>query len=116
LVVGKKGAKLQESAAGGTEKDSCKIQLPRDRKDGLPIRSFICKGASMDFLTTMLPNIAPAYVDLPVVNFTELAGRYDFTLDWTPRGAGGGRGAAAGGDVPAAPDPEGLTMFDAVQN
>ena len=124
LVAGKKGARLQESAAGDAEKHSCKIQTPQQRTDGLILRSFICKKTGMDVLASMLPNIAPAYIDLPVVDLTELKGFYDFTLDWTPRG--GGRGAAGrggdapapgkAGDVPTTSEPDGVTVFDALQS
>jgi hypothetical protein len=122
LVAGKKRARLQESAAGDAEKHSCKIQTPQQRTDGLVLRSLICKKTGMEALASMLPNIAPAYIDLPVDDLTELRGLYDFTLDWTPRG--GGRGAAdrggdapaavKAGDVPATSEPDGVTVFDAL--
>ena len=98
LVVGKKTAKLQESAEGA--KQECHIETPQDRKDGQIIRSYICTGTGMDLLAQMLPRVAPAYVDLPVVNLTELKGAYNFTLGWTPRGAGRG-GAGRGGATEA---------------
>jgi uncharacterized protein (TIGR03435 family) len=88
LVAGKKGAKLHESSPDDAEKPSCKIQTPQQRTDGLLLRSFICKKTGVDRLATVLPAIAPAYVDLPVVDLTELKGLYDFTLGWTPRAAG----------------------------
>lgn len=115
LVAGKKGARLKEPAADDAVKPSCKIQTPQQRTDGLILRTFACKKTGMDELTNMLPRIAAAYIDLPVVNLTELKGSYDFTLEWTPRR--GVRGAAGpAGDAPTAPDPDALTIFDAVQS
>jgi hypothetical protein len=40
----------------------------------------------LDELATGMRGLAPAYIDKPVVNLTELKGRYDFKLGWTPRG------------------------------
>jgi uncharacterized protein (TIGR03435 family) len=124
LVAGKKAVKLQERAAGDGDKPSCKIQGVQQRTDGLFLRSFICKKTSMEELANRLPEAAPAYVDLPVVNLTDLKGLYDFTLAWTPTGGGrggagrGGDAPAAGkaGDMPAASEPDGVTLFDALQS
>jgi len=119
LVVGRKG-RLQESPAGEGQPDDCKIQTPQQRKDGQMIRSFICRRTSMDYLSRMLPRIASGYLDLPVVNLTELTGRYDFTLGWTPRrggrAAGGADASGSGklGEVPTASDAYGLTPFEAL--
>jgi len=123
LVVGKKGASLKESAADATDKPSCQIQRPQQRKDGLILRTFACKKVGMDDLADSLGSIAAAYIDLPVVNLTELKGVYDFTLEWAPRR--GGRGAAMRGEVPAAgksgdaptpSNPDGPDVFDALQS
>ncbi len=98
-MVGKKGAKLHESS-DDAEKPSCKIQPPQERTDGLLLRSFICKKTGIDRLAALLPTIAPAYVDLPVVDLTELKGIYP-----APGGVG---------EVPTTSDPDGLTVFDAL--
>jgi uncharacterized protein (TIGR03435 family) len=122
LVVGKKGAKLKESAAGETDKQSCKIQIPQQRTDGFILRTYTCTKTGMGQLAFALPRIAPAYVDLPAVDLTELKGVYDFTLEWTPRrggrGAAGGAGGAGGvGDaIPTTSDPNDRTVFDALQS
>jgi uncharacterized protein (TIGR03435 family) len=126
LTAGKKGPKLQESTAPGTEESSCKLGTPQDRKDGLILRTLVCKNTPISYLAERLPGVAAAYLDQPVVDLTELKGRYDFTLEWAPRHAG--RGAAARGVVPPAgaaggarepapsADPEGATIFNAVQS
>jgi uncharacterized protein (TIGR03435 family) len=79
---------------------------------------------TMDELANGLRNMAPAYIDRPVVNLTELKGPYDFKLGWTPRGqlmgTAGGRGtegaATAEGAAINVSDPTagGLTVFEAV--
>jgi uncharacterized protein (TIGR03435 family) len=118
LTAGKKGPKLTESTAPASEEASCKMQLPTERKDGQILRSLICKNAPISALVERLPNVAPAYVDHPVVDQTELKGRYDFTLEWAPRRGGRGAvivGGGAAGEVPA-PDPDGATIFGAVQS
>lgn len=118
LVVGKKGSKLKESAADDSSDSDCKIQRAQDRKDGQVLRGFGCKKTSMDDFAEALPDFAPGYIDLPVVNQTELKGVYDFMIEWTPRRGGTFRTAQspAGGDAPATSDADGITIFDAVQN
>jgi uncharacterized protein (TIGR03435 family) len=111
LTFAKKTGKLQESAAGDTEQN-CKLQLPQQRKDGLLLRTWSCTNTNMDNLADSLGQVAAAYVDLPVVNLTELKGAYDFSLEWAPRRAG--RGAAARGEPPPTADPDGPNIFEAV--
>lgn len=80
-----------------------------------------CHKLSMDDLANGLRGAAPAYIDRPVLNLTELTGSYDFQLVWTPRGLmNSGRGSAADGSGPpvggaiGAADPTGMTVFDAI--
>jgi uncharacterized protein (TIGR03435 family) len=54
----------------------------------------------------------------PVLDKTGLTGNYDFKLTWTPeagQGLGAGGGLPAGVDALPAPDPNGPTIFTAVQ-
>jgi uncharacterized protein (TIGR03435 family) len=117
LVVGRKG-KLKESAGEG-DKNSCKVQTPAERKDGQIIRSFMCTQTSMDFLAERLPNVAPGYIELPVVNMTDLKGRYDFTIGWTPRRrttAIGGGDTGKAPEIPTTGESDGFTIFDSLQS
>ena len=68
-------------------------------------------------LAEKLPAMAPAYVNHPAVDASDLDGGWDFALSWTPRanfdGGGGNQqpGAAAG-----ASDPNGdLSLFEGVE-
>jgi uncharacterized protein (TIGR03435 family) len=121
LEVDKKGVKMQQSAKDDSDSD-CKFQSTPPTTDGPVVRSFACKKVSMAELAEMLPGMAPAYVDQPVVNLTGLEGAYDFTLAWTPRSGPGfaraksGDGPGGEGAVPSASMPiEGITVFEAVR-
>jgi uncharacterized protein (TIGR03435 family) len=74
LMVGKTGAKLQESASG--------------TPSGFSMGSGHIEGraASMAALADRLSN-ASFQLGRPVLDRTGLKGAYDFTLDWTPDGA-----------------------------
>jgi len=114
LVAGKK-VKLQTSAAGANEKPDCKYQAPQQRNDGQVLRTFACKKVSMQMLAAELRSMAPAYIDRPVVDLTDLKGDFDFTLAWTPRG----RNAPVpprNSDAPTVSEPDGVTVFDALQS
>jgi len=71
---------------------------------------------SMTELAQALQRVAPAYVDMPVVDVTGLEGQYDFKFSWMPRGQG--RPAADGGSRPDGllntSDPGGLTLFEGI--
>jgi len=59
-----------------------------------------CTAITMRNLTNFLPNVAPDYLDRPVVDQTGLYGTYELKLSWTPQ-----RSIATAG---------GLTIFDAI--
>jgi uncharacterized protein (TIGR03435 family) len=77
-----------------------------------------------------LKDIAPGYIRTAVLDSTGLEGGYDFTLSFSPAGAGaapgggGGRGGGGGGEASptsqaaatvAASDPSGaVTLFEAI--
>jgi len=111
LVVGKGGPKLQESAADDSVKTGCKRDNPNE-PNRLGIRIACTKMTMADFAEE-LPNRAAAYIDLPIVDLTELKGAYDFKLVWTPKAALEGRKAPDGTVItePAG----GLSIFDALQ-
>ena len=118
LTRGKGELKVKPSA--GEAKLDCK----RANEDG--VITMACHNMTMDELANGLRTMAPAYIDKPVVNLTELTGPYDFKLGWTPRGlllgTGGGRGGAAEGAATpggtainvAEQTAGGLTVFEAV--
>lgn len=106
LIVGKGGLKLKESSQGKATETPC------HRVDGPPeLLHVLCERMTMADLAKNLPNMAPRYVTMPVVDKTGLKGWWDFQLDWTPAGAPGGRGAD---DAPTVETAGGYTVFDAV--
>jgi uncharacterized protein (TIGR03435 family) len=113
LTVQKRAPKLTEAAAN--ERSECR----RSAGDGALVLT--CKSTTMAQLADKLPQMAPAYFDHPMVDLTGLAGAYDFTLSWAPKGvvmpaAGrGGDAQAPAGVAATSPDPTGaLTVFEAV--
>ena len=69
-----------------------------------------CEHITIADLARALPNMAPRYITMPVVDKTELKGTWEFQLDWTPMGPPDGRG----GDGPTIETSGGYTMFDAL--
>ena len=78
-----------------------------------------CKNTSMGEFAETLQAFAGAYIDHPIVDATGLEGSWNFLVGWTPRqmmqqqqaqNTSQPTGAAA-----PAPDPTGLTVFDAVE-
>ncbi len=78
LVVGKKGARLGPAKQDSGVQAGCYGR----RRNGEAFRS--CHSVSMPMFVQLLPGLAPHYIDLPVLNQTELTGVYDFNLRWTP--------------------------------
>jgi len=116
LVRGKGEPKVTASAKQG------EVNCSRSVNNG--VITAACHNMTMDELAGGLRGMAPAYIDQPVVNLTELQGQYDFTLGWSPRGLvdrAAGRGSAAdggpppaGADTSAEPGSNGITMFEAI--
>lgn len=115
LVQGKGTPKVKASSAGTLD---CKRGLEND------VIMMTCTHMTMDELANGLRGMAPAYVDKPVLNRTELPGAYDFKLGWTPRGrllGAGENGGAA--NTSAAPDlmrnaqatAGGMTIFEGIE-
>jgi uncharacterized protein (TIGR03435 family) len=105
LTVGKGGPKLQAASVSGSTGCSAMNGVPKQAHR-------LCHGLSMPDFADLLPRLAPAYLDLPVVDLTGLKGVYDFQLDWMGRGEFDvvTTSVAAG----AAKDPLAVSIFDAV--
>lgn len=103
LVVGKGGSKLKNAAGSG--RFDCKRRVgggqdPAAKGMANGQAEAVCTNATMADLATALPQLAPGYVDHPVVDLTGLKGTYDLTLAWVSR--------------VVIDESGGLTMFDAV--
>ncbi len=118
LVKGKGDLKIKPSAKEGA------LDCNRSNEDGVIMVT--CRNMTMEELANGVRGMAPAYIDKPVVNLTELKGAYDFKFGWTPRGqllgTAGGRGGAAdgaarpdGGVLNASePTAGGMTVFESM--
>jgi uncharacterized protein (TIGR03435 family) len=104
LVVGKNGPKLQPAA--GSAK-GC------PGGDGPPSQIHLaCHNFTMADLANLLPQVAGAYVTLPVADQTGLKGAYDFPLDWMANRPYDGATASTRAGAPK--DPLAVTIFEAV--
>ena len=87
LTIAKGGHKLKESAPGKPADQRCRPA------DGPPEQvHMLCEHITIADLARALPNMAPRYITMPVVDKTELKGTWEFQLDWTPMAAPDGRG------------------------
>ena len=100
LTAGKRALKLKQSAGSGPGECS-----GGGRNAGMI--NYTCQNITMADLGERLRGMAGAYFDHRVVDMTGLAGAYDFTLSWTPRG----QLRKAGGDTDA---PATVSIFDAI--
>jgi uncharacterized protein (TIGR03435 family) len=101
LVVAKSGSKLQESKGDGP-----RLRMGRGEVSG--------QGALMEMLANILSN----QLGRPVLDKTGLQGKYDFKLEFTPdpgQAAGPFGGLGPGPDAPPPPDPNGPSIFAAIQ-
>jgi bla regulator protein blaR1 len=100
LFVGKSGPKLHEAAPGPN---------PMIRKRGT---SIIGEGVGMQMLVLNLANA----LDRPVVDKTNLTGRYDFKLGWILEARSvSGPIAVTSAETSTAPQPDGPSLFAALQ-
>ena len=101
LVVSKNGPKLKEAKAVGARQG---MSINRGRAQGF--------GASVEMLAQDLSSV----MGRPVLDKTELTGKYDFILEWTPDIAADARAQGFGDGITSpAPAPGGPTIFTALQ-
>jgi uncharacterized protein (TIGR03435 family) len=105
LTVSKDGPKLQATATTGLH--DC-----GPTSDVAGQIHVLCHNNTMTQLAELLPQIAPNYLDQPVVDRTGLHGAYDFQLDWM--GKGSYDAAFASVAAGAAKDPLAVSIFEAV--
>jgi uncharacterized protein (TIGR03435 family) len=112
------GAKPKMTRAEETERSGCKPDptAPKPAKNIGAMMS--CKNLSMADLAQNLQQMAGAYIDHPVVDATGLDGGWDFLVGWTPKQMLQGQQPpppSAGGAMPEAAEPNGLSVFEAVE-
>ena len=112
------GNKHKMTQAEETERSGCKPD-PAAPKPVTTIQAMIsCKNTSMEELAVDLQRMASAYMDHPVVDATGLPGGWNFLMGWTARAAlqapqpANSNAAGAGAE---APDPNGISVFEAVE-
>jgi uncharacterized protein (TIGR03435 family) len=130
LVVAKNGPKLKEAAPPAAKKDDDAkrpptFTPPKMGDDGYPdlgstLGLIIMKGRGrLHFPQTTLGNFASTLqgqLGKPVIDATDLTGRYDIGLYWDAGATGPlDAGAPGGAQTPVAPDP-GPTLIQAVQD
>ena len=108
LVVAKGGPKLQQSEAKEGTGPRGMMRMGRGEFSG--------QGVPLQMLTQSLSS----QLGRPVIDQTGLKGNFDFKLEWTPdpgQSGGGPFGGAPppGADAPPPPDPNGPSVFTAVQ-
>jgi uncharacterized protein (TIGR03435 family) len=101
-----------------TERSGCRPDptAPKPAKNIGAMMS--CKNLSMADLAQNLQQMAGAYIDHPVVDATGLDGGWDFLVGWTPKQmlqAQQPPAPSAGGVMPEAAEPNGLSVFEAVE-
>jgi uncharacterized protein (TIGR03435 family) len=128
-LVAKGKTKLKQ--ADESSRSTCKYTpLPLGTSSALT-NSYTCQNTTMAQLVHKARQMAPGYIDRPVIDSTGLEGGWDFVLSWTASGIfnRGGRGGGTGQQVtpsstsgpstpglPAASDPSGgVSFFEAVE-
>jgi uncharacterized protein (TIGR03435 family) len=102
LVLDKNGTKLKENTETGLKNTGLRITARGQ---------VTCMKTPMELMVQFLSN----QLGRTVLNKTGLTGNYDFKLEWTPD-PGQGNGPFGGGpDAPPPPDPNGPSIFTAVQ-
>jgi uncharacterized protein (TIGR03435 family) len=99
LSMGKGKPKLKQADGSGPSGCRRVPQAPDASTNAVE-----CRGLTMEAFVQQLHGAAGDYLTNPVVDESGLAGSWDFTLKWTPRGMLAAAGA------------EGIPIFDAVAN
>lgn len=97
VLAGKGGALKSKTGIGSPASDDKGCRRQAGAVEGQ--QRVVCTNMRTADLAAALPNLAPRYIDRPVVDETGLTGVYDFQLEWAGR---------------AAIDSGGLTIFDAL--
>lgn len=117
LMLG--GGKPKLTQADDSERSGCKpdANAPKPVSNMGPMIG--CKNTTMAELAQNLQQMANAYIDHPIVDATGLEGGWDFLVGWTPRGMLQTPAAPnpnqSSGAMPEAADPNGISVFEAVQ-
>jgi uncharacterized protein (TIGR03435 family) len=102
-----------------SERSGCKPD-PNAPKPATNIQVMIaCKNTTMAELAQNLQQMANAYIDHPTVDATGLQGGWNFLMGWTPKGllqpAQAPNPNQSAGAAAEASDPNGISVFEAVQ-
>jgi uncharacterized protein (TIGR03435 family) len=104
--------------ADDSERSGCKpdANAPKPVTNMGPMIS--CRNTSMAELAENLARMANAYIDHPIVDATEIQGGWNFLIGWTPKGMLQPHPAPdpnQPGAVVEASEPNGISVFEAVQ-
>jgi uncharacterized protein (TIGR03435 family) len=114
------GNKPKFMQAEESERSGCKPD-PAAPKPYTNINVMIgCKNTTMAELAQNLQQMANAYIDRPTVDATGLQGGWDFAMGWTPKQIlekpqPPTNANAQPGAIAEAPDPNGISVFDAME-
>lgn len=108
LVQGKGGAKLKETSAPADVPGGASYVISMTAKG---VGRMECKRADM----TSLANTLPRFVGRPVVDLTELAGRFDFDLEFSPEDMKGMAVEQPPTGGPGAVAEFGVSIFSSIQ-
>jgi bla regulator protein BlaR1 len=105
LVVAKGGSKLQQSQVRDSDGPKGMMRMGRGQLSGQAVQ------------LEMLAGSLSSQLGRPVIDRTGLKGNFDFKLEWTPDPgqSGGPFGGPPGADAPPPPDPNGPSIFTALQ-
>jgi uncharacterized protein (TIGR03435 family) len=129
MVVAKGGIKMKEAQPPKDNTNDKGLDGPPQRdKEGFPIlppgqdsmaimngkARWVSPQCTMDRIAGMMIN----QLNAPVIDATGLTGKYDINMYWEARGFSSGflRGGPPGADAAAAPEPDGPTIFTAIQD
>jgi uncharacterized protein (TIGR03435 family) len=113
-----KGGKPKMTQANDTERVGCMPDQNAPKPASNIAFMMACKNTTMAELAQDLQGWAGAYVDHPVVDGTGLSGGWDFLIGWTPKSIfqpTTPNQQNAQNDSGSASDPDGISLFDAVE-
>ena len=117
LTVGSGQPKMTQ--ADEAERSGCKPDTAAPKPATNVSFMFNCRNTSMAELAENLQGQANAYIDHPIVDATGLQGGWDYLVGWTPKNllqtAGPPNPNQPAGTVTDATDPNGISVFEAVE-